>query len=153
MGTDYGLDCSFRLPNVPPRTYEIRLAYEKGFIQTYIDGKVTGIPIEFSKFEAAEIGYVPDDETEDNGVENDKQMRNRGWMKAPDSYNEFRYNEYVPARNVKGMLRRILTTNYLDRGEHWLRIKCLSDLPFCLDYIELVPLNIVNDPLKPEDRH
>ena len=153
MGTDYGLDCSFKLPNVPPRTYEIRLAYQFGFIQTYIDGKVTGIPIEFSKFEAAEIGYVPDDETEDNGVENDKQMRNRGWMKSPDSYYEFKYNEYVPARNTKGMLRRILTTKYLDSGEHWLRIKCLSDLPFLLDYIELVPLNIVNDPLKPEDRH
>ena len=153
MGTDRGLDCSFKLPNVPPRTYEIRLAYQLGFIQTYIDGKVTGIPIEFSKFEAAEIGYVPDDETEDNGVENDKQMRNRGWMKAPDSFYGYLYNTYVPARKTKSFLRRILTTKYLDSGEHWLRIKCLSDLPFCLDYIEIVPLNIINDPLKPEDRH
>ena len=153
MGTDYGLDCSFRLPNVPPRTYEIRLAYQTGIIQTYIDGKVTGIPIDFSKFESAEIGYVPDEETEDNGVENDKQMRNRGWMKSPDSYYVFKYNGYVPARNTDGMLRRILTTKYLDSGEHWLRIKCLSDSPFHLDYIEIVPLNIINDPLKPEDRH
>ncbi len=153
MGTDRGLDCSFKLPNVPPRTYEIRLANQLGFLQTYIDGKVTGIPIDGSTFEAAEIGYVPDEETEDNGVENDKQMRNRGWMKAPDSFYGYLYNTYVPARKIKSYLRRILTTKYLDSGEHWLRIKCLSDLPFCLDYIELVPLNIVNDPLKPEDRH
>ncbi|MBE6268251.1 MAG: hypothetical protein E7092_04505 [Bacteroidales bacterium] len=153
MGTDRGLDCSFKLPNVPPRTYEIRLANQLGFIQIYIDGKVTGIPIDGSTFETAEIGYVPDEETEDNGVENDKQMRNRGWMKAPDSFYGYLYNAYVPARKTKSFLRRILTTKYLDSGEHWLRIKCLSDLPFCLDYIEIVPLNIINDPLKPEDRH
>ena len=124
-----------------------------GFIQTYIDGKVTGIPIDGSNFEEEEIGYVPDEETEDNGVENDKQMRNRGWMKAPDSYLVFQYNGYVPARNSKGFLRRILVTKYLDSEEHWLRVKCLSDLPFCLDYIEIVPMNIINDPTKPEDRH
>ncbi len=96
---------------------------------------------------------VPDEETEDNCVENDKQMRNRGWMKSPDSFYSFKYDGYVPARNAKGFLRRILTTKYLDSGEHWLRIKSLSDLPFVLDYIELVPLNVINDPLKPEDRH
>ncbi len=143
--TDKGMDCSFKLPNVPPRTYEIRLALRMGFIQVYIDGKVTGIPLDGTM----DVGDVPDEETLDNGVENDKQMRNRGWMKAPDSF----YGYYdVPARK-NGTFRKILTTKYLDSGEHWMRLKCLSEMPFDLDYIELVPLNIINDPNMPEDRH
>ena len=143
--TDKGMDCSFKLPNVPPRTYEIRLALRYGFIQVYIDSKVTGIPL----YGNEDAGDVPDEETLDNGVENDKQMRNRGWMKGPDSF----YGYYdTPARKL-GTFRKILTTKYLDSNEHWMRLKCLSEVPFDLDYIELVPLNIVNDPAKPEDRH
>ncbi len=151
VGSLKNLDCSFKLPNVPPRTYEIRLAFWLGFFQAYIDGKAVGIPIDGSDFEAEEIGYVPDEETDDNGVENDKQMRNRGWMKSPDSFKA--ENELTSARDSNKFLRRILTTKYLGSGDHWLRIKSLSDLVFCLDYIELVPLNIITDPTKPEDRH
>ena len=154
LGTDMGTDCSFKLPNVPPRTYEIRLACFLGFIQVYIDGKVTGIPIDASNFDAVEIGFIPDNETDDNGATNDKQMRNRGWMKGPDSFGHFNsYDVWLSTRDSKDYLRRILTTMYLDSKEHWLRIKCLTDLLFGLDYIELVPLNIVSDPNKPEDRH
>ncbi len=154
IGTDKGLDCSFKLPNVPPRTYEIRLAFMYGFLQLYIDGKVTGIPIDGSDFGAEDIGYEADKETVDNGVDNDKQMRNRGWMKGPDSFGCYNsYGTWLSARDNKDCLRRILTTRYFGSGEHWLRVKCLSDLVFILDFIEFVPLNIINDPTKPEDRH
>lgn len=91
--------------------------------------------------------------TDDNGVENDKQMRNRGWMKAPDSFNVYTYNGWVPARSTQSGLRKVLTRIYLGPGDHWLRIKDLVEHFLEIDYIELVPLNIVNDPTKPEDRH
>ena len=151
--TDKGMDCSFKLPNVPPRTYEIRLALRMGFIQVYIDGKVTGIPLDGTM----DVGDVPDEETLDNGVENDKHMRDRGWMKAPDSYRAWNFDEGIwePARRFTYLLRRILTRQYLTSGEHWIRFKLLSDeiIKGCFDYIELVPLHIVSDLTKPEDRH
>ena len=151
----HGFDGSFKLPNVPPRTYEIRIALNIGVLQMYIDNKITGIPIEFydPESEKEKIGYVYDELTDDNGVENDKQMRNRGWMKAPDSFNVYTYNGWVPARSTQGGLRKVLTRIYLGPGDHWLRIKDLVEHVFEIDYIELVPLNIINDPLKPEDRH
>ena len=155
MGTDKGLDCSIRLPKVPSRTYEIRLAFSEGFLQIYIDDKVTGIPIDGIKlFNTAYVGYVFDKDTHDNGVENDKQMRNRGWMKGPDSFGV--HNDvggWTTAREDTTLFRKIVTTKHFDNGEHWMRIKCLSNHYFVVDYIEFVPLHIVSDPNKPEDRH
>lgn len=153
MGANKGLDCSFKLPNVPPRTYEIRMSFHFGFIQTYIDDKITGIPIEAFDFDSRDIGYEYDEETLDNGITNDKQLRNRGWMKSPNTFTDVINNERVNARNSKGNLRRILVTKYLGNGTHWLRIKTLSNEPFMIDYIELVPIHIVSDPIVPEDRH
>ena len=50
----------------------------------------------------------------------------------------------------------------MGEGEHWLRVKSLNTsdniksrivVDFSFDYIELVPLHIVSDPTKFEDRH
>ena len=156
-------DISFRLPPIPPRTYEIRMSifttlndYGSYIMQPYIDGKVCSLPIELSA-NLLSTGWVDDRHTLDNGVENDKHMRGRGWMKAPDSYRAWNFDEGIwePARRFTYLLRRILTRQYLTSGEHWIRFKLLSDeiIKGCFDYIELVPLHIVSDPLKPEDRH
>ena len=90
-------------------------------------------------------------------------MRNRGWMKAPDSYLEMTYDAaYLPPRNFDQYVRRIVTRQYMGEGEHWLRVKSLNTsdniksrivVDFSFDYIELVPLHIVSDPTKFEDRH
>ena len=157
-------DFSFRLPPVPSRTYEIRFScnmhdfYDdrEAVVQMYIDNKVSGLPIDFRiGCLDQRIGWFADEETNDNGVEKDKQMRNRGWMKAPDSFN-FMTGEYT-ARSVRGALRRIVDRKYLSEGEHWIRFKNVSENTnfnsFMFDYIELVPLHIVSDPNKPEDRH
>ena len=61
-------------------------------------------------------------------------------------------------------MRKIITTKYLSEGEHWLRFRNLAEDVFKLEdsygvayydfnYIELVPLRIVSDPTRPEDRH
>ena len=157
-------DFSFRFPPVPSRTYEIRFScvmhnfYDdrEAVVQIYIDNKVSGLPIDFRiGCLDQRIGWFADEETNDNGVEKDKQMRNRGWMKAPDSFN-LMTGEYTD-RSIRGSLRRIVDRKYLSEGEHWIRFKNVSENTnfnsFMFDYIELVPLHIVSDPNKPEDRH
>ena len=159
-------DFSVKLPPVPARTYEIRMdAYlldywEADIIQVYLDDKICGLPIDMRlSAEDPKVGWESDYLTADNGVENDKQMRNRGWMKAPDSYLVDTPTGIIPARNSSSYVRRIITSCYLSEGEHWLRIRKISDKwlqstnSSGYDYIELVPLHIVSDPLKPEDRH
>ena len=48
LGTSY--DVTFRLPNVPPGTYELRLGYcalvDRGIGQVYVDGIPQGIPMD-----------------------------------------------------------------------------------------------------------
>jgi hypothetical protein len=111
------------------------------------------------------IGWVRDNETLDNGVENDKLLRNKGWMKAPDTYNthNFSTGENAPARDDYCSMRKIILTEHIVEGGNWLRFRYIGEEnlnpiysghnPHWFDYIELVPLHIVNDPTKPEDRH
>ncbi len=146
------MDFSIRLPHVPPRTYELRIVmYGLGIVQAYVDDEITGIPVSIY-CHPEETGYIPDEKTPDDGVENDKLMRNRGWMKLPDTYN---LNSIGPARSCANDARRILTRKYFGNGDHWLRLKCVSDGFFeaDIDFIEFVPLHIISDPTKPEDRH
>ena len=165
-------DFSFKLPPVPARTYEIRISVSANNMfddsrtmakyQLYFDGKICGIPmyIQPVAFDP-EIGWEDDLKTYDNGVENDKAMRNRGWMKGPDSYNVWLNSQYATCRRSHTNLRRIINIQYLGEGEHWLRYRYLGapvgELYFVdgieLDYIEFVPLHIISDPTKPEDRH
>lgn len=129
-------------------------------MQMYFDNKVVGLPFDFlMEGETSEIGWKEDGNTIDNGVENDKMMRNRGWMKAPDVFNGY-YSGYISARHLPFHLRRIVTRQYIGAGRHWLRFRDLGGRYYDtsgnllhLDYIEFVPLHIVSDPTKPEDRY
>ena len=160
-------DISFRLPPVPQKTYEIRLSINiinfedkrlwPGVLQPYIDGKVCSLPIDLTVNNNS-LTWVDDADTQDNGIEFDKYLRSIGFMKGPDSYNIYGKFEMVPARTINNYFRRIIAKAHLTEGEHWIRLKLLSQGAeiknvFSLDYIELVPLHIINDPLKPEDRH
>lgn len=140
-------DVSMRLPRVPEGTYEIRICYFvgnwRGICQFYVDDQVTGIPIDL-RISGTDplIGYVKDANTADNGVNNDKQMKNRGYLKAADSYRLW-HGSSSP-RDCAAVLRLVLTTKYLHEGEdHWIRVKSLSDFggldELTFDYIELVP--------------
>ena len=160
-------DISFRLPPVPQRIYEIRIGLDCFFdtgnksnalVQPYINGKPCSLPID-TRLSARhpDIGWEPDEDTFDNGYELDKQMRNRGWMKGPDSFNIGGKNAPESSRSSSSFLRRIITRMQLNEDEHWIRFKNLNvtgnEVNFHLDYIEFVPLKIISDPLKPEDRH
>jgi len=142
-------DFAYRLPRVPPGTYEIRVSSinepERGVVQYYIDGEVTGIPKDNRIYaDNPRIGYVDDSNTDDNGVANDKQMKNRGYLKLPTSYWSVRLGG--AARKYNHGVRIVLTTKYLTGDVHWLRMKNVNDNPTANeylnhDYFELVPVS------------
>ena len=169
-------DVAIKIPPVPARTYEIRFSTplptskqisETSFFQVYFDDKICGLPICTDIISTDErIGWVRDDETLDNGVENDKLLRNKGWMKAPDTYNTHNFSpDYVDglARDDYCSMRKIALIEHLVEGEHWMRFRYIGEEnpnpiysgfhEHWFDYLELVPLHIVSDPIKPEDRH
>jgi uncharacterized surface protein with fasciclin (FAS1) repeats len=139
-------DFTLRTPPIPPGRYEIRLGFVieagRGVGQVYFDGQACGIPLNMSMFgDNPKVGWVADDRTSDNGVENDKMMRNRGYMKAPDSY--YIYTQTAIARNTSQCLRLVIATRTFDIAEpHYLRIKSVEEnvvRDFQLDYMEFVP--------------
>ena len=120
------------------------------------------------------------DETYDYGVASDQTMHVRGYMRAPASFSRGTYNTitdqltysdddiYSAAKQITGstncrtekgygtmMLRRIITTQRFEQGkDYWLRIKNLvndSNLGWSFDFVELVPLDIVNNQSMSED--
>ena len=145
-------DVKLILPPLPPGNYEIRIGYtannNRGVLQIYLDGQPLGIPLNMTiTADRPEIGYIrPGSEAaiaadDADGLENDKMMRNRGYMKGPASVN---YDKACSGqlRFYQGSLRRILTTARLDEGEHWLRFKSVEDLmtrEFMFDWLEFVP--------------
>lgn len=140
-------DLTIRLLPVPPGTYELRFGYSawerRSITQLYVDNKPVGIPLDLRKTAShPDIGYLPDASTEDNGYENDKMMRNRGYMKAPESYLVYG----VSARNNATTFRRIVGTfTFTEYAAHTIRFRSVvdDDLKQCMmDYFEFVPKSV-----------
>jgi hypothetical protein len=156
-------DFTMRLPPVPAGTYEVRFGYtangNRAYLQFYVDddnGKLQprGIPLNMKR-DATDpnIGWVSDTKTEDDGVEMDKMLRNRGYMKGGTTY----LSGNDPARTYSPAMRRIVCIEtWTHDGPHYLRFKNVGirDLDqFQIDYFELVPTNVYNNPNgEPEDR-
>jgi len=154
-------DFTLRMLPVPPGNYEIRLGYRaenwRGIAQLFIDGQIAGIPVDLTiGYNGAEndprIGYVHDEDTSDDGIENDKMMRNHGYMKAPTSM----YTGQEGGKSLRDMSAclRIIIGQYLfqDYGPHYFRAKNMDDKgggrQFHADYIEYIPVDLIRD----EDR-
>lgn len=144
-------DVTFRLLPVPPGTYELRQGYSanglRSITQIYVDGKPIGIPLDLRiSADDPRIGYVIDKETTDNGFENDKMMRNRGYMKAPTSFNVYLSSTPITARENKSALRRIIGTfTFTDYSPHYIRLKSVinnTKAQLDLDFLEFVPKSI-----------
>ena len=143
-------DFTLRLPPVPPGTYEIRFGYNavswRGIAQLFIDGQISGIPVDLSRNGAdPNVGWVPDSQTNDNGVENDKMMRNRGNMKGGNAIYNSGYS--VTTRQSQNDLRVIVGTfTFQNYDYHYFRAKNVEreDGEFQLDYIEYVPVSFLD---------
>jgi uncharacterized surface protein with fasciclin (FAS1) repeats len=140
-------DFTLRLPPVPPGTYEIRFGYNarewRGITQLFIDGEIQSIPIDLKiNGDDPRVGWIADDQTTDNGVENDKMMRNRGYMKSGNSIINESYGNLL--RNSKNDLRVIVGTfSFSEYGYHYFRAKNVEseNAEFHLDFIEYVPVS------------
>jgi uncharacterized surface protein with fasciclin (FAS1) repeats len=141
-------DFTITLPPIPAGTYEFRLGYlpngNRGVCQMYFDGKPCGIPLNMTiAANDRSIGWIADSQTDDNGMENDKMMKNRGYLKGPNSaYGEYTSNTM---RDYSSSLRRVVTTVTFDKMErHIFRVKSVEDTDqreFQMDYFEFVPLS------------
>ena len=91
--------------------------------------------------------------TEDNGIESDANMRSLGWMRGPMAY--YYIGQSKNSRRYPGCLRRILVKQQFEQGEYWIRFKTVlpdnTSSEFYLDYIELCPENVYNNPMYLED--
>lgn len=180
-------DVAIKLPPVPTGTYEIRLYYSPmdhgGFMQFYLGTSSDissmvplGIPLDV-RIAATDprIGWtvpdVPEGQEggeEDRGIESDRALRNRGYMRAPFSFrhhvSDSRTDESTtgdgnlrtapPGSNLA--LRKILgQMQFKQSEEYWFRFKnMLSNgdaLKWQYDFIEFVPVDIVNNPNYQED--
>lgn len=156
-------DFQYRIPHVPAGDYEIRFGYPRGYYrgvcQFYVDGKIAGIPVDLRWNTDTDliIGWVADTGlSEDEIKENDKAMKNRGYMKGPSSIILDKDSKGT-MRDSEQSLRKIIGTYRLGKSDHWLRFKDVTEggtgklNQFDQDYIELVPTIVLSDPNKPED--
>ena len=109
-----------------------------------------GLPLDFRMSTSdPNIGWVPDEKDVEINLENDKHMRNRGYMKGP---NQFAVNSYgnamtQPLRSATGTrnaIRRIIYTGKLEQQKtYYIRVKTLLEgvttNGLALDYMEIVP--------------
>ena len=157
-------DFKYRLPYVPEGDYEIRFGFSqsnaRGVCQFYLDNKICGIPVDMrtTKENEAFIGWIDDSEmTEEEIRAYDKALRNKGYMKAPASCHLTDKKESMRATSLA--LRKIIGIFRLTANDHWLRFKDVTESStgklneFNQDYLEIVPVIVINDPAKPEDQY
>ena len=149
-------DASVKLPPVPhDGTYEVRLGYstgdDRGIAQIYLNNEPCGIPVSFRNFDS-NTGWEADTNDEEENKAMDKALRNRGFMKAMDSYG----SSSESFRTYSNDVRRILVKKFLSsEQENWLRFRQILSgrtLYMSIDYIEICPKDVYDSP-QGEDRH
>lgn len=150
-------DLAYCLPPLPEGDYEIRLGYtasrKRHVVQVYLDNEVTGLPIDLRLTgEKPQIAWESDDElgTAEAIAAKDKDMKNRGYMKAPDCFYYPDESKQISARDNAACLRAVIATKHLSAGSHWLRFKNVNEeddgsAQFMHDYFEIVPLSYLRD--------
>ncbi len=146
-------DFTITTPPIPAGTYEIRFGYltngKRGVAQLYVDDIPAGVPLNLNlNATDVSIGYetpgsVPTDAA---GFENDKMMRNRGYMKGPASFKvaESGWTSGQNSRYSRDNLRKILGTYQFNKaGTHELKVVGLSGGEFMFDYLEFVPTSAI----------
>ena len=165
-------DVMLKLPPVPhDGTWELRLSYRGyegcGVVQNFVGDDPLrllpcGIPtdLRMSAADNPNIRWKPDEDFKDDTLAinaYDKAMRNRGYMKGPDShYTGNKSSGGEQFRNYSGALiaRRIITTDYFkaDR-DYYLRMRLVynnSKAEMNFDYMEWCPKSIF---FSNEDKH
>jgi len=168
-------DVAVKFPHVPTGTYELRLFYSPmnhgGFMQFYLgtstnvqEMQVLGLPLDVRVPGRDErIGWTDASTEDDLGIASDKALRNRGYMRAPYI---FRGHPDTTDEGTTGAgncrtdgtitLRKLFDPMIFKQSEdYWFRFKNMisddSELKWQLDFIELVPVDIINSDQYQED--
>lgn len=178
-------EITLKLPPVPKNgIYELRMGVsansQRGMCQVYWGTdknqlKAAGIPIDlrmggkkwynvFGSHGVGETGTVgwEDDVPGDDLVnaENDKKLRNNGYMKAPNSYWEWTNSEGAKQelqvmRRKEDALRRIILRDDLKADStYYIQFKSVlsnTETEFYLDYLEFCLKDVYDNPEVPED--
>lgn len=170
-------DLAIKLPHVPSGVYELRFYYARadhmGFVQFFIgessniqDMRALDIPLDMRiSGNDPRIGWTKFFEEEDQGIESDKAMRTRGYMRGPASLYGHPENTTpdMEAGNTRGEgdgtsntdMRRILGRVEMKQSkDYWLRFKNAmnsDELKWQFDTIELVPVDVVDNDMYSED--
>lgn len=170
-------DFTVKLPPVPKQsTYEIRLGFNgttlRGMCQIYFaeEGAAfvpTDIPLDLRMYGwevpdeigllGLNVGWEQETEDQDYNERVNKTLRTKGWMKGPRYFSSEHSFKEGPkyAYNYPSIVRKILTTEDLEPNKtYYLRFKSALEDPnteMMLDYIELVPKEIYNNPSLVED--
>jgi len=147
-------DFSVETPPIPAGTYEVRFGFQptggRGVAQLYFDSVPCGIPLDLRvNADNPMIGYVrPNSANLDDpfGFENDKMMRNRGYMKGPSTYYDWinRWYGSTIARNSVQYLRKILGIYTFDKpGKHVFTVKAVQQGQFMFDFLEFIPVELI----------
>lgn len=157
-------DFTLKLPPVPKSgTYEIRMGVGmnpmRGMAQIYFGSdpyrlSPAGLPYDMRQTvneNNTEIPWVADTDDDEVNAENDKNMRNHGYLKGPQYFTITDGKAETPVRMRSGTVacvRRIITVARMEPGKsYYLRFKSALkklDSQFFLDYFEIVPSNIYN---------
>ena len=157
-------DFVLKLPPVPKAdTYEIRMGASlntlRGMFQPYFGShpdRTSPIGLPIDQRESVDMipgsPWVADGSYSEATIrENDRNLRNQGYMKSPNYFCTDGTAGKTPTRNdnpTTPALRRILTTAYMEPGKnYYVRFKSAIDVEntqFMLDYFELVPTSIAN---------
>lgn len=163
-------DIVLRIPPVPKDgTYELRMGVSlnsmRGMVQIYFGDdplRLSPVGLPFDQRQTVseanpEIPWVAD--VEDNAInaENEKNLRNKGYLKGPQYFTMTNGKADTPVRQRGGIyaaIRRIITVANMQADKtYYFRFKSAlrqTDAQFFMDYFEYVPTQIYNGP-QPED--
>jgi len=167
-------DLAIKLPHVPTGTYEFRIFYTPmshgGMMQFYLGTSpnlssmmALDIPLDVRiPIDDPRIGSTTYFEEDDMGVATDAALRNRGYMRGLFSYRDHpEYSDWGPEVNQRSdkrnaSLRKILSRQQFKQSQdYWFRIKNViqdeTDLKWQFDYIEFVPVDVVDNDTYSED--
>lgn len=175
-------DVTLRIPAVPAGQYEIRLGYVCNSLMSisqiyfgYAKSSMqpVGIPLDMNLIgSSAKVGMQLDNALYDdvNGnaenntsglvtiTENDKAMRNLGYMKGPKAMYRVNKDRVTQGTNICNnwwYLRRIITTQTLQNKPFYLRFRKVDERTgriLNLDFIEICPKSVYNGS-ESEDRY
>lgn len=157
-------DFDIKLPPFPSGQYEVRFGYtangNRGCAQIYMGDSrdrllPCGIPVDLT-VNAKNYGWAPDENDDMANYESDKVLHANGWMKGPNSTMAANGKSSNSLRQTDNSIRCVVGVIDLKRdGAIYVRFRNATnneDAQFMMDYIEVCPANIYDNPNKAESR-